>query len=1089
MGNDFFFRLNQLDSSYLVLLSIAGLGLLAGALAYTGIVGWVLRGTAFVIRGTIRQGFLLWERLFAWATWPWYLGTVLTLLVVGWAAVGYLPMLTIACALAPLFMGLTTCLAYMFIDQERYEVERGYKAVHNPLKGQELAVHLALYSQQVGVPLLAVAAAGMIGAFALLNQGLYATIGRDWYTVGDVLEGPAYVDFLAYALIHLLRIVDVLNLAGSHHLLEVTYVRGAAWPASALLTSFQTFFTFVLLQQVFASIRQGTLLNETIADFWSPHESIHERARDALPQYGARAIVPLLMSLRTVACLTKEQRDQLPAILAAIGPTAIPALIRHLLDSDEQMRTIAVAALGHLHASDEVPLLIYLANDPSDIVRQHLVEALGRICSASHLRQRRSPVLRLRVRWIRRWLAWRKHLPPAPVLDPIQLAIATLRDALTDNSAAVRIQAARALGSIGAAAAEATSNLIALLKDADEAVRCEAADSLGKVAAGEAAAVPALVELLQDVTPLVKASAARALGVLKTTAAPAVSALVPLLQDQDASVRTTAAEAIAKVGTLTEADTESLVEGLASPDNVVRAQTAQALGTIGAPAQEAASALVEAATDSNDRVRGEAIQALGKIGESAADVAVPSLVRALKDQDNWVSAMAAEALGQMGESAILNGAAPALIRSLRHINPQVRGNAAESLGKMGGASVQARSALERACQDEDGGVRSQAVRALGALGPAKESWPALLTGLLDADPQVRTSAVQAMGQWDEADDAALSALMALLEDANDQVKVQVAEVLPKLAGATPAVIEGLCRRLLEDDSVLVQCQAAQALSKLGPAAAVAGGPLLRTARTAEVTVREQAMRAIAMIQPPEAGAAFASGLQDVDGEIRKMASAGWMKMATIPEEVIPALIDALRDPESQVRANAAHALARLDPLPIAAVPLLIECTADANSGLRINAALALKLATGDAVVEAMEHLIEDANLRIRLIAASSLLSAEPAHALAGAVVTETLSDSTVRLRQSALALVQSLGPAGALFLDTLRLRADLEEDQALREALVLLVGQLDVQVPREPQAPASLDAANALSHSISLENDDKITGQDVNREALPRLES
>ena len=33
-------------------------------------------------------------------------------------------------------MGLTTCLAYMFIDLERCEVERGYKAVHNPLKGQ-----------------------------------------------------------------------------------------------------------------------------------------------------------------------------------------------------------------------------------------------------------------------------------------------------------------------------------------------------------------------------------------------------------------------------------------------------------------------------------------------------------------------------------------------------------------------------------------------------------------------------------------------------------------------------------------------------------------------------------------------------------------------------------------------------------------------------------------------------------------------------------------------------------------------------------------------------------------------------------------
>jgi HEAT repeat protein len=291
--------------------------------------------------------------------------------------------------------------------------------------------------------------------------------------------------------------------------------------------------------------------------------------------------------------------------------------------------------------------------------------------------------------------------------------------------------------------------------------------------------------------------------------------------------------------------------------------------------------------------------------------------------------------------------------------------------------------------------------------------------------------------------------MPLLEDANEQVKVQVAEVLPKLAGATPAVIDGLCRRLLQDDSVLVQFHVAQALSKLGPAAAAAGGPLLRAAQTAEVTVREQAMRAIAMIQPPEAATAFASGLKDADGEIRKMASAGWMKLAGIPEEAIPALVEALRDPEIQVRANAAHALARLDPLPYAAVPLLIACTADANDGLRINAALALKLATGAAVTEAMEHLVEDANLRIRLIAASSLLSVNPGHAQAGAVVRETLNDPTVRLRQAALALVQSLGAGGALFVDTLRLRAELEEEPELRDALVQLVGQLDIQVPAE----------------------------------------
>ena len=199
------------------------------------------------------------------------------------------------------------------------------------------------------------------------------------------------------------------------------------------------------------------------------------------------------------------------------------------------------------------------------------------------------------------------------------------------------------------------------------------------------------------------------------------------------------------------------------------------------------------------------------------------------------------------------------------------------------------------CQDPESAVRSHAVRALGELSPTKASRSVVLAALQDVDPQVRTAAVESIGQWGEgegeaeADEGTLTSLMPLLDDANDQVKVQVALVLPKLAGANPAVIDGLCRRLLDDDSVVVQCSAAQALSKLGPAAAAAGASLLRTAQTMDVTVREQAMRAIAMIQPPEAGTAFASGLKDADGEIRKMASAGWRNAPAIPEEFIPAL--------------------------------------------------------------------------------------------------------------------------------------------------------------------------------------------------------
>ena len=56
------------------------------------------------------------------------------------------------------------------------------------------------------------------------------------------------------------------------------------------------------------------------------------------------------------------------------------------------------------------------------------------------------------------------------------------------------------------------------------------------------------------------------------------------------------------------------------------------------------------------------------------------------------------------------------------------------------------------------------------------------------------------------------------------MKVEAIQVLPRLAGPTPAVIDGLCRLLLEDDSAAGPGPAALALGKLGPAAAAAGRP-------------------------------------------------------------------------------------------------------------------------------------------------------------------------------------------------------------------------------------------------------------------------
>ena len=178
-SSSWFARLEQAQTSYLLLATLAGTGLAVGVLYRLGVVGWALRVLGHVVRGGIEKGFLLWERLFGWASWGEFLIIVIAFLDPGWwRPVGPLPGLRVLCGLATLLMGAVACLAYMFIDLERNEVERGHKSVHNPMKGQLPAMNLERYGKQVRIPLLIAATVALIGGFALFNQGLHATIGR-----------------------------------------------------------------------------------------------------------------------------------------------------------------------------------------------------------------------------------------------------------------------------------------------------------------------------------------------------------------------------------------------------------------------------------------------------------------------------------------------------------------------------------------------------------------------------------------------------------------------------------------------------------------------------------------------------------------------------------------------------------------------------------------------------------------------------------------------------------------------------------------------------------------------------------------------
>jgi HEAT repeat protein len=98
---------------------------------------------------------------------------------------------------------------------------------------------------------------------------------------------------------------------------------------------------------------------------------------------------------------------------------------------------------------------------------------------------------------------------------------------------------------------------------------------------------------------------------------------------------------------------------------------------------------------------------------------------------------------------------------------------------------------------------------------------------------------------------------------------------------------------------------------------------------------------------------------------------------------------------------------------------LIECTADASDGLRMNAARALRLAPSQSVVEIMQRLVADPSSRVRLIAASSLLDAEPGNTAAIAALVESLEDPVRGVHEAARELLDSLGAAGVALIGAL----------------------------------------------------------------------
>jgi len=396
------------------------------------------------------------------------------------------------------------------------------------------------------------------------------------------------------------------------------------------------------------------------------------------------------------------------------------AALRRALEEDTQTAVLAADVLARIGDAGARRCLLHLAETAEGPVLAKAVRAAVR--GRMGLRPTVLPLA------FDRGLAGRRAAMRALVISPAPRLHMLLCRGLKDEDPAVRRNAIRAAGNLGAAAP--IGLLTTLLKESTKA-EAEAKAEAKAEAAG------------------VAVDTIRALGVIGR---PAVDVLREYVRTSGAGPALQVRAMMALAPNAGRGDIGWAAARLDSEHTYVRAAAAGVLGRIGHP--EAQAALVDARTDPKRLVRAAVAKALGQVGTIYA---ARNLRPMLNDPDPLVASMAAWGLGATGWPE----AVPALVEvatshrsgvdvpvrvGQMYARPELA--ATEALGRV--RSEEAREALRRLLEAEPWQIRAAACDALRVAAEGGEATIAALeTCLEDPVGVVRAHAllaVEALGK-------------------------------------------------------------------------------------------------------------------------------------------------------------------------------------------------------------------------------------------------------------------------------------------------------------------------------------------------------
>jgi len=417
-----------------------------------------------------------------------------------------------------------------------------------------------------------------------------------------------------------------------------------------------------------------------------------------------------------------------------------------------------------------------------------------------------------------------------------------------------------------------------------------------------------------------------------------------------------------------ESPTQLLVR-LKGARGIERFRIAEQIGKIGA---DAVPVLAEALLGEDRSAHAAVALALFRTSESG-ETALFTLVSLLdEDAGAELRLEAVEALAAIGPAAA--PAVAGLVVALKDKEAKVRAASALALGKIGPGAKRASRALGDALRDGDAEVRRQSAGALGEVGPAAAGGvPALLRGIDGNDADLTRLCVQALGLIGPETKTIMPALEAQLKSANRDVREAAIRAVGNMGAEARRAVPGLMNVVVVEQHEELRKAALDALASLGEEAVPDVAKALKDERTA---ARLQACAILARIGPAakKAAPALTAALKDKSPEVRAGAAAAIGALGAEGRSAVAALAPLLKDPEWRVRAAAAGALGGVGPEAKGAVKQLATALADAEPEVRAAAATALGRIGREAkpAGPALEGLKADGNEAVRKAAEAAL---------------------------------------------------------------------------------------------------------------------